>query len=165
MVNEDSVRSPLGGSMQTERMCIRVEINNIVASSRIMLCYMCWYIFMMILPILIAAAKHSKKAFGDSIPPTDQVLTRGMERKQAEAGLPRRFFCSNGALVSNSIKLTRKTDMNSFIIDKAPQPIAPRCPLICRQLKKTPRFVRTDCTRRGRESLRLVPRALTLSIL
>ena len=107
----------------------------------------------------------SKKAFGDSIPPTDQVLTRGMERRQAEAGLPRRFFCSNGALVSNSIKLTRKTDMNSFIIDKAPQPIAPRCPLICLQLKKTPRFVRTDCARRGRESLRLVPRALTLSIL
>ena len=41
MVNEDSVRSPLGGSMQTERMCIRVEINHIVASSRIMLCYIC----------------------------------------------------------------------------------------------------------------------------
>ena len=41
MVNEDSVRSPLGGSMQTERMCHWVEINHIVASSRIMLCYIC----------------------------------------------------------------------------------------------------------------------------
>ena len=54
--------------------------------------------------------------------------------------------------------------MHPAIMDKAPRAFIPRRPHPTHgpARKKTQRFVRSDCARKGRESPRLLPRTLSI---